>query len=103
MKVMYPSRKGGKSLNIGMNRAKQVAIAADRRDRLAVLKKLGSGLPRQHWHHQQLVNQRHAYYGDVYDELRSHTQPTADPSSVGQEDRGPVGEVSDDPAGRNAG
>ena len=65
MRVMYPSRKGGKPLNIGINFAKRVARSADKRDQLAVLKELGPNLPRQHSHHQQLVRQRHRYYTEV--------------------------------------
>jgi hypothetical protein len=64
MKMIYPSPKGGKPLNIGMNYAKRVARLADRRDQLAVQKEFGYGLPRQHSHHQELVRQRHAYYHD---------------------------------------
>src|SRR5580658_8204818 len=103
MRVTYPSRKGGKPLNIGMNRAKRVARSADKRDQLAVLKELGPNLPRQHSHHQQLVKQRHQYYGDVHDELRSHAQPAGNPSGSDPQDRGLSGKVSDDSAGRNAG
>ena len=62
MKILYASKKGGKPLCVGMNKAKRVARSADRRDQLAVLKNIGTGLPRQHSHHQQLVRQRHAYY-----------------------------------------
>ena len=62
MRVIYPSPKGGKPLNIRMNYAKRVARLADRRDQLAVQKEFGFGLPRQHTHHQELVRQRHAYY-----------------------------------------
>lgn len=64
MRVIYPSRKGGKPMRIGMNYAKRVAHSADRRDQLAVQAQIGFGLPRQHNHHQQLVRQRHAYYKD---------------------------------------
>ena len=61
-RMIYPSPKGGKPLNFGMNYAKRVARVADRRDQRTVQQKLGFGLPRQHSHHQELVRQRHAYY-----------------------------------------
>jgi len=62
MRYIYVSKKDGKPLNIGMNRAKRVARAADKRDQARVLEELGPGLPRQHHFHQELVRQRHAYY-----------------------------------------
>lgn len=65
-RLIYASRTGGKPLNIGANAAKRVARSADRRDQLSVQQNLGFGLPRQHQHHQNLVRNRHAYYGDVY-------------------------------------
>jgi len=70
MRVLYPSRKGGKSFNIGINRAKRIAHAHDARDQLAVLANIGPGYPRQHAHHQELVRQRHKYYGDAYEEAQ---------------------------------
>lgn len=65
-RMVYPTGSGAKPLRIGMNAAKRIARSADRRDQLAVLAELGPGYPRQHSHHQALVRQRHAYYGDVY-------------------------------------
>ena len=70
MRVIYASAKGGEPLRFGMNYAKRVARSADLRDQLAVQRELGPGLPRQHSHHQNLVKQRHAYYGDVYEEVQ---------------------------------
>ena len=64
MRYVYISKKGGQSLNIGVNRAKRVARSADKRDQLQVLKTLGTGLPRQHSHHQQLVRSRHRSQSD---------------------------------------
>jgi hypothetical protein len=61
-RYIYVSTKGGKPLNIGMNKAKRVARRADECDQAQVLKALGPGLPRQHSHHQELVRQRHRYY-----------------------------------------
>ena len=68
--TIYASQKGGKPLMIGMNRAKRLARAHDRRDQLAVLAQIGPGMPRQRSHHQQLVRQRHKYYRDRYEESR---------------------------------
>ncbi|HWX31176.1 MAG TPA: hypothetical protein VNZ53_27525 [Steroidobacteraceae bacterium] len=68
MRTVYPAAKGSKPMRIGMNLAKRVARRADERDQVAVLRELGSGYPRQHSHHQELVRQRHAYYGDVYEQ-----------------------------------
>ena len=68
VRLLYPSTKGGKPLNIGMNRAKRVARSSDRRDQITVQRQLGPGLPRQHGAHQALVRRRHEYYGDVYEE-----------------------------------
>jgi hypothetical protein len=68
-RVIYRSKKGGKPLSIGINRAKRVARRADERDQLAVLKQLGPGLPRQHEHHQQLVLSRHRYYHEQHEEF----------------------------------
>jgi hypothetical protein len=64
-------------MNIGINRAKRIARAADRRDQLAVLKTLGPGLPRQHVHHQILVKQRHRYYLDSIPECAEVQQINA--------------------------
>jgi len=69
MRYIYVSKKGGKPLNIGINRTKRVARRADRIDQLAVLRQLGPGLPRQHSHHQQLVRSRHRYYHEQHAEL----------------------------------
>src|SRR5271165_5613505 len=66
---IYASRKGGKPMDIGMNQAKRVARSADKRDQLAVLATLGTGLPRQHEHHQRLVLSRHRYYHDQHEEF----------------------------------
>lgn len=63
MRLVYQSRPGGKPFNVGMNHAKRVARAADRRDQRAVQRELGFGFPQQRAHHQQLVQNRHAYYG----------------------------------------
>jgi hypothetical protein len=74
MRVIYSSKKGGKPLNIGINKAKRIARDADRRDQLIVLAKLGPGLPREHSHHQQLVRSRHRYYHERHSEfLRSQS------------------------------
>lgn len=69
MRYIYVSKKGGKPLNIGVNQAKRVAHSADRRDQLMVLKTLGTGLPRQHEHYQQLVLSRHRYYHEQHEEF----------------------------------
>ena len=68
-RTIYVSQKGGKPLNIGMNQAKRVAHGADKRDQTQVLATLGTGLPRQHSHHQQLVLSRHRYYHEQHDEF----------------------------------
>jgi hypothetical protein len=57
-----------KPMVFGMNHAKRIALRQDKRDQIAVLKEMGPGFPRQHSHHQNLVRQRHAYYGDRYQE-----------------------------------
>jgi hypothetical protein len=62
VRYIYVSKPGGKPLNIGMNAAKRLARIADQRDQQQVLAALGSGLPRQHARHQELVRQRHQYY-----------------------------------------
>jgi hypothetical protein len=69
MRYIYVSKPGGSPLNIGVNQAKHVARRADRRDQMTVLKTLGTGLPRQHSHHQQLVLSRHSYYRDRHEGL----------------------------------
>jgi hypothetical protein len=61
MRYIYVSKKGGKPLDIGVNKAKRIARSADKRDQLAILTVLGPGLPRQHSHHQALVLARHSY------------------------------------------
>jgi hypothetical protein len=71
-RIVYQSRKGGKPLNIGINRAKRVARSADERDQLIVLRTLGPGLPREHSHHQQLVRSRHRYYHEQHSEGKHH-------------------------------
>jgi hypothetical protein len=69
MRYIYVSKKGGKPMNIGMNKAKRRAHRLDKRDQLAVLKTLGTGLPRSRINHQQLVASRHHYYHDQHEEL----------------------------------
>jgi hypothetical protein len=69
MRYIYVSKKGGKPLNIGMNQAKRVARHADKRDQLAVLKLLGTGFPRPHVKHSELVKRRHRYYHEQHEEL----------------------------------
>ena len=66
-RVLYASHPGGRPLRIGMNHAKRLARAWDKRDQQAVLREMGPGYPRQHSHHQQLVKQRHAAIGERYD------------------------------------
>lgn len=90
MRLIYASRKGGKPLRMGMNQAKRVAHASDRRDQLIVQRELGTGLPRQHHHHQQLVRQRHQYYADIGAE--------AERERASQSDKGPPGEAAKEPA-----
>lgn len=68
-RYIYVSRPGGKPLNVGMNQAKRVAHRADKRDRAHVVKVLGSGLPMQAQHHQQLVASRHRYYHEQHEEF----------------------------------
>lgn len=77
MRYIYISSKGGKPLNIGMNRAKRVARTADERDQLNVLKTLGPGYPRQRDHHQQLVLTRHTYYHEQHEEFLRGQQAAA--------------------------
>jgi hypothetical protein len=69
MRYIYVSKKGGKPLNIGVNKAKRRAHRLDKQDQAIVLAKLGPGLPRQHSHHQQLVLSRHRYYHDQHEEF----------------------------------
>ena len=83
MRLIYASKKGGKPMRLGMNYAKRVARSADQRDQLAVLRELGPGLPRQHSHHQQLVRQRHQYYGDAYNEFQEQRARAPQPSDTG--------------------
>ena len=68
MRVIYASKKGGKPLNIGVNAVKRRAHRLDKQDRAKVVKLLGSGLPMQSQHHQQLVRSRHRYYHEQHDE-----------------------------------
>ena len=75
MRYIYVSNKGGKPLNIGRNQAKRVAHYADRRDQLAVLRLLGTGFPRPHVKHSELVRSRHRYYHEQHEEfVRSRSQ-----------------------------
>ena len=69
MRYIYVSKKGGKPMNIGMNKAKRIARSADKRDQAIVLAKLGPGLPRQHENHQDLVRSRHRYYHEQHEEF----------------------------------
>jgi len=69
MRVIYASKKGGKPLNIGVNAAKRRAHRLDKQDRAKVVKLLGSGLPMQAQHHQQLLRSRHRYYHEQHDEF----------------------------------
>ena len=69
---------GREPMDLGINRAKRVARAADRRDQLAVLREIGPGHPRQHSHHQRLVRERHAYYRNAYDEAKRARAASAD-------------------------
>jgi len=68
-RVVYASRKGGKTLNIGMNAAKRRAHRLDKQDRAKVVKMLGAGLPMQSAHHQELVRSRHRYYHEQHEEF----------------------------------
>lgn len=72
-RYVYIANAGSKPLIIGMNRAKRIARRADRRDQLTLLAALGTGLPRVHTHHQQLVRSRHRYYHEAHDELVKRT------------------------------
>jgi hypothetical protein len=69
VRYIYVSKPGGKPMNIGMNQAKRVARSADKRDQALVLAQLGPGLPRQHKHHQELVQRRHRYYREAHEEF----------------------------------
>ncbi len=69
MRTVYASSKGGKPMNLDINRAKRTARAADQRDQFKVQRELGVGLPRQHAHHQELVRSRHRYYHEQHDEF----------------------------------
>jgi hypothetical protein len=77
VRYIYVSKKGGKPMNIGVNQAKRIARHADRRDQVTVLKTLGTGLPRQHEHHQQLAASRHRYYHDSHEEFLRGQQSAA--------------------------
>lgn len=72
MRYIYVSNKGGKPLDIGVNRAKRRARRLDKQDRIKVLKVLGNGMPKHQGstiHHQQLVRSRHRYYHEQHDEF----------------------------------
>ena len=69
MRYIYVSKKGGKPLNIGINKAKRIARRTDKLDQLEVIKALGVGMARQHGAHQQLVLSRHRYYHDQHEEF----------------------------------
>jgi hypothetical protein len=68
-RYVYVSKKGGRPLSIGMNAAKRRARRLDKQDRAKVVKLLGSGLPMQAQHHQQLVRSRHRYYHEQHEEF----------------------------------
>jgi hypothetical protein len=77
MRYIYISRKGGKPLDIGVNRAKRRAHRLDAQDRAKVVQLLGAGLPMQAHHHQQLVRSRHRYYHEQHEEfLRGQPRAT---------------------------
>jgi hypothetical protein len=69
MRYIYVSKPGGKPLNIGMNAAKRRAHRLDAQDRAKVVKLLGSGLPMQSKHHQEIVQRRHGYYHEQHAEF----------------------------------
>jgi hypothetical protein len=69
MRYIYISKKGGKPLAIGINKAKRRAHRLDRQDRAKVVEVLGGGLPKQAEHHQQLVRSRHRYYHEQHEEF----------------------------------
>jgi hypothetical protein len=69
MRYIYVSKKGSKPLNIGVNKAKRIAHRADKQDRAKVVKLLGTGLPMQAKHHQQLMRSRHRYYHEQHEEF----------------------------------
>jgi len=77
MRVIYASKKGCKPLNIGVNAAKRRAHRLDKQDRAKVVKLLGSGLPMQAQHHQQLVRSRHRYYHEAHDAFISEQSRAA--------------------------
>jgi hypothetical protein len=85
MNLLYPSRKGGKPLNIGMKRAKRIARSADKRDQVAVLRELGPNLPRQHSHSQELIKRRHQYYADIGAEAEAREQHRLEAQKSGSE------------------
>jgi hypothetical protein len=76
MRYIYESHKGGKPMNLGINRAKRLARTMDRRDRLMILAHLGS-MPKQDRLHQELVKQRHRYYLDSIPECTEVQQINA--------------------------
>jgi hypothetical protein len=71
MRYVYTHRESGyrQPMNIGMNAAKRRAHRLDAQDRAKVVKLLGTGLPMQAQHHQQLVRSRHRYYHEQHEEL----------------------------------
>jgi hypothetical protein len=69
MRYSYVSKKGGKPFDIGVNKAKRRAHRLDKQDRAKVVKLLGTGLPMQSIHHQELVRSRHRYYHDQHEEF----------------------------------
>lgn len=79
MRYIYVSRKGGKPLDIGVNRAKRRARRLDRQDNAKILKVLGAGLPKTYDHHQALVRSRHRYYHEQHEEfVRSQSSGRAE-------------------------
>lgn len=95
--VLYSSHKGGKPLMIGMNHAKRMARRMDRRDQTAVLAQMGPGFPRQHSHHQRLIEQRHVAIRDREEAYREQLHALrSDPKAGGY-----VGAIPQPPAGAN--
>lgn len=69
MRYIYVSKPGGRPMNIGINKAKRIAHATDRRDQAGVVATLGGGYPRQRINHRELVRRRHRYYHEQYEEF----------------------------------
>jgi Mg-chelatase subunit ChlD len=69
VRYIYVSAKGGKPLNIGMNKAKRIAHRSDKQDRVTILLAFGAGMPNQPMHHQELVRARHRYYHEQHEEF----------------------------------